>query len=80
MREHLWLAVAVLLVGVGCPFEFGIEGRLDKAAAHDTKDMLEDLKVKEDCPAGMRWEKPKEQEPCTEPSCVPRCVPDEADH
>ncbi len=71
MREHLWLTVAMLLVGVGCPSEFGMEGRLDKAAEHDTKEKVEDLKP---CPAGTHWEQAKS--PCTGSSCQPGCEPD----
>ena len=73
MSRHLWLAVALLLVGMGCPFEFGIDGRLDKAAAQDTKEMLEWEKP---CPAGMHREKPDPN--CKDPSCIPppNCVAD----
>ncbi len=74
MREHLWLAVAMLLLGVGCPSEFGIEGRLDKAMEQDTKEMLEDVKVKRDCPAGKHWVEPKS--PCTNLPCPGGCVAD----
>ncbi len=71
MRKPLWLAVA-MLVGVGCPSEFGIEGRIDKAMAQDTKERLEELKGK--CPAGMSWKRP--EVPCTNPPCKPLCVVD----
>ena len=74
MRKSLWLAVAVLLVGVGCPSEFGIEGRINKAAEQDMKRMLEEMKVKRDCPAGKHREEPKS--PCTNPPCKPNCVAD----
>ncbi len=74
MRKHLWLAVAMLLVGVGCPSEFGIEGRIDKAVAQDTKEELKELKEVKDCPAGMHWQQPKS--PCTDPSCQSGCVAD----
>ncbi len=70
MRRHLWLAVAMLLVGVGCPEEFGIGGRLDQAMAKDTKEMLE-----KPCPPGTQREEPKLN--CADPSCTPppKCVP-----
>jgi hypothetical protein len=68
MRKPLWLAVAMLLVGVGCPTEFGIEGRLDKAMEKDL-----DMQLEKDCPAGTHWEDPKT--PCTGSSCKSNCVP-----
>ena len=75
MRKHLWLAVAMLLVGVGCPLEFGIGGRIDKAMEKDMREMKGDLGV---CPAGTH-QRPLDK-PCTDtstdPSCKPECVAD----
>ena len=67
MRKQMWLVVAILLVGVGCPLEFGIGGRIDQAAAQDTKDMLEKV-----CPAGMQREQIDEK--CRGNRCETKCV------
>jgi len=71
MRKPLWVAVAILLLGVGCPLEFGKGGIIDEAMADDTKAMVDDMKV---CPAGTHRQQPKA--PCTDPSCEPGCVAD----
>ncbi len=73
MGKDLWLAVVILLVGVGCGREFGIDGRIDKAVARDSKENLKELEA---CPAGTHREKP--QKPCADPdpSCKGRCVAD----
>lgn len=76
MGKHLWLAVAMLLVGVGGPTEFGVEGRIDKAMERDTKERVEEAKG--DCPAGTHQEEPKS--PCPNPPCKLTCVADVADH
>jgi hypothetical protein len=71
MRRYLWLAVAMLPVGMGCPTEFGIDGRIDKAAERDMKEIVE-----KPCPLGTQRE--KFDPSCRGESCTrPRnCVPD----
>jgi hypothetical protein len=66
MKRNLWLAVAMLIVGAGCPSEFGINGRIDAAVRHDL--------APEECPPHTRK---KFQNPsCTELGCPTDCVAD----
>jgi hypothetical protein len=60
------LAVAMLLVGVGCPSEFGINGRIDSAMRHD--------QAQEDCPPHTH--RKFRSQACTNPGCPAECVAD----
>jgi len=66
MNRSLWLAVAMLIVGVGCPSEFGINGRIDTAMRRD--------QAKEDCPPHTHKE--FQSPSCTDPACPQDCVAD----
>ncbi len=68
MRSHPWAIVAILLVGAGCPSEFGVGGRIDKAVRADTKQPTPD------CPEG-RYVKLKDPD-CTGDRCDWECVDD----
>jgi hypothetical protein len=71
MRRSLWPAIAVILVGAGCPSEFRTGGRIDQALEKDLRDLREDA----DCPAGMH----REDLPCSNPPCRTNCVADASD-
>jgi hypothetical protein len=66
MRKHLWLAVAMLLLGVGCPTEFGIEGTLDQAMERDLKEGI--------CPVGTHPQ--KRDRKCKDEPGAPACQTD----
>lgn len=66
MKRSLWLAIAILIVGVGCPSELGINGRIDAAMRHDQD--------QEECPPHTHWAFSSES--CTETGCPKSCVAD----
>jgi len=67
MKGYRWLAVAMLVVGIGCPSEFGIHGRVENAIRHD--------QAQEDCPPHTHREFSKPS--CTDrSSCPSKCVAD----
>jgi len=68
MRAHRWVALAMLVMGAACPFEFGEGGRIDQAIAKDSKP------GRFECPAGTHIEKADPH--CTKPPCSESCVAD----
>lgn len=68
MDRRLWLAVALMLgIGTGCPTEWGMDGRIERAVGKDMRELRSP-------PCGEGQQEIKTEKDCVGKGCKTVCV------